>query len=268
MATPTAISDPRPARTGPSSGPLAGRVVLVTGAAKGLGRSVALAAAAAGADVAFTFHTSDERAEKTSTEIQALGRRSLVRRCDVRDREQIARVVAATHEAFGRIDGLVNNAGIMPENAFLEITEEQWDTVIRTDLTSMFLTSQAVLPIMLEQGSGSIVNVASRLGQVGWPGVAHYAAAKAGVMALAKSISREFGQRGVRANAVAPGVINTDMGRTVMDGEVGRKRMAELPLGRFAEPEEVADAVIFLLSDASALFLGQTLGPNSGGLMP
>jgi 3-oxoacyl-[acyl-carrier protein] reductase len=121
---------------------------------------------------------------------------------------------------------------------------------------------------MLERGGGTIVNIASRLGLVGWPGVAHYASAKAGLVALAKSISREFGQRGIRANCVAPGVTNTDMGRTVMEGEVGRRRMAELPLGRFGEPDEVADCVVFLLSDASSLLLGQTLNPNSGGLMP
>jgi 3-oxoacyl-[acyl-carrier protein] reductase len=121
---------------------------------------------------------------------------------------------------------------------------------------------------MLRSGGGSIVNIASRLGQVGWADVAHYASAKAGAIALAKSLSRAYGQQGLRVNTVAPGVTNTAMGRSVMDGEVGRRRMAELPLGRFGEPEEVADAVIFLLSDASSLFLGQTLGPNSGGLMP
>jgi 3-oxoacyl-[acyl-carrier protein] reductase len=145
---------------------------------------------------------------------------------------------------------------------------EEWDRVITTNLTSAFHASQAVLPGMLERGGGAIVNIASRLGLVGWPGVAHYASAKAGLVALAKSISREFGQRGIRANCVAPGVTNTDMGRTVMEGEVGRKRMAELPLGRFGEPDEVADCVVFLLSDASSLLLGQTLNPNSGGLMP
>jgi 3-oxoacyl-[acyl-carrier protein] reductase len=148
------------------------------------------------------------------------------------------------------------------------MTPEAWDRVITTNLTSAFHASQAVLPGMLERGGGTIVNIASRLGLVGWPGVAHYASAKAGLVALAKSISREFGQRGIRANCVAPGVTNTDMGRTVMEGEVGRRRMAELPLGRFGEPDEVADCVVFLLSDASSLLLGQTLNPNSGGLMP
>lgn len=264
MTTPPA-APPAPAR---SSGRLTGRVVMVTGGAKGLGRCVALAAAAEGADVAFTYLRSEGPAGETADEVRALGRRCVTQHCDVTVRADVRSAVETAHAELGRIDGLVNNAGIMPEHPFLEITEEQWDTVIRTDLTAMFHASQAVIPLMLGQGAGSIVNVASRLGQVGWPRVAHYAAAKAGAIALAKSISREFGQQGIRANAVAPGVINTDMGRTVMAGEVGRKRMAELPLGRFAEPEEVAQAVVFLLSDDSSLFLGQTLGPNSGGLMP
>src|SRR3990170_490967 len=163
--------------------------------------------------------------------------------------------LAAAEQGFGRLDGLVNNAGIMPASPFLEMTPEEWDRVITTNLTSAFHASQAVLPGMLERGGGTIVNIASRLGLVGWPGVAHYASAKAGLVALAKSISREYGQRGIRANAVAPGVTNTDMGRTVMEGEVGRKRMAELPLGRFGEPDEVADCVVFLLSDAPSLLL-------------
>jgi 3-oxoacyl-[acyl-carrier protein] reductase len=140
--------------------------------------------------------------------------------------------------------------------------------VLRTDLGSAFACSQAAIPGMLRRGQGSIVMISSRLGQIGFAGVAHYSAAKAGMIALAKSLSREFGARGVRANAVAPGVTVTAMGASVMDGEVGRRRMAELPLGRFATPEEVAAPVIFLLSDASATFLGQTLNPNCGGFMP
>lgn len=251
-----------------SAAPLAGTVVLVTGGGTGLGRCISLAVAAAGGDVALTYHSSDDGAQSAADEARARGVRCEVRPCDVRDREDVRGAVAWAAETFGRLDGLVNNAGVMPEHPFLEITEEQWDDVLRVDLTGAFFASQAAIPVMLENGGGSIVNIASRLGQVGWPRVAHYAAAKAGSIALAKSISREFGQQGIRANAVSPGVMNTAMGRTVMEGEVGRKRMAELPLGRFAEPEEVAQSVVFLLSDAGALFLGQTLGPNAGGLMP
>ena len=137
---------------------------------------------------------------------------------------------------MGPVDGLVNNAGIFPQTPFLEITDTEWSEVLATDLTAAFTCTQAVLPGMLEKGAGAIVMISSRLGQIGFAGVAHYAAAKAGMIALAKSISREFGGQGIRANAVAPGVVVTDMGATVMEGEVGRRRMAELPLGRFGHP--------------------------------
>lgn len=267
IAPPTAQPHGRSAGAG-RSGPLSGKAVLITGGGTGLGRSVALAAAHAGADVAFTYHSSEIAAKETAEQIRTGGGTCAVRACDVRSREEVRATVDWAHAELGRLDGLVNNAGVMPEHPFLEITEEQWDDVLRTDLSGAFFACQAAIPHMLAGGGGSIVNIASRLGQVGWPKVAHYASAKAGVMALAKSISREFGQQGIRANSVSSGVMNTAMGQTVMAGEVGRKRMAELPLGRFAEPEEVAQSVVFLLSDAADLFLGQTLGPNAGGLMP
>lgn len=246
---------------------LADRVVLITGGGVGLGRAIALAVAGAGGHVALSYHTSKSDAETTAEEVRDLGVQCVTRQCDVRSRADVRATVDWAHGEFGRLDGLVNNAGVMPEHSFLDITEEQWDDVIRTDLSGAFFASQAAIPYMLDGGGGSIVNIASRLGQVGWPKVAHYASAKAGVLTLAKSISREFGQQGIRANSVSPGVMNTAMGQTVMSGAVGRKRMAELPLGRFAEPEEVADSVVFLLSEAGALFLGQTLAPNAGGLM-
>ncbi|KAB2347888.1 SDR family NAD(P)-dependent oxidoreductase [Actinomadura rudentiformis] len=248
--------------------PLHDRVVLVTGAGRGIGRSIAMAAALDGAHVAIAYHSSEAGARELAEEIRAVGRDTDVHPCDVARREEVFALVDWAGKRFGRIDGLVNNAGIMPEAAFLDLTPEDWDLVLKTNLYGMFHASQAVLPGMLARGGGAIVNIASRLGLIGWPGVAHYASAKAGAMALAKSISREFGQRGIRANAVAPGVTNTAMGRTVMEGEVGRKRMLELPLGRFGEPGEVAECVTFLLSDAAGLLLGQTLHPNSGGLMP
>lgn len=247
---------------------LQGRVVLVTGGNRGIGAAVALAAAAVGADVAIGYRDRTEDADDVVRRIEALGRSCAVYPADIADGRAARAMVADAERDFGRIDGLVNNAGIMPSSPFLDMAADEWDTVIRTNLSSAFHTCQAVIPGMLFRGGGAIVNVASRLGQVGWPGVPHYAAAKAGLIALTKSLAREFGQRGVRANVVAPGVTNTEMGHTVMDGEVGRRRMAELPLGRFAEPEDVANAVVFLLSDASATFIGQTLNPNCGGYMP
>jgi 3-oxoacyl-[acyl-carrier protein] reductase len=249
-------------------GALDGRIVLVTGGGVGIGRAVALAAARAGAHLAVGAHVHNEEAEDVVKRVREMGADADMFVADVSRSEPARALVDWVAGRFGRIDGLVNNAGIMPSTPFLDITDDEWDLVLRTDLYSQFYCTRAAVPHMLENGGGAIVNIASRLGQVGWADVAHYASAKAGAIALAKSVSRAFGQQGIRANAVAPGVTNTAMGRSVMDGEVGRKRRAELPLGRFGEPEEVADAVVFLLSDAAALFLGQTLCPNSGGLMP
>lgn len=247
---------------------LAGRVVLVTGGSRGIGAAVALGAATAGATVAIGHLHDDEAAAATLAAVRDRGGEAHAFRADLGDRAQARGLVAAVEDRFGRVDGLVNNAGIMPETPFLQVRDAEWDLVLETDLSAAFATCQAVLPGMLARGGGAIVNVASRLAQVGMPGVVHYTAAKAGLIALTKSLAREFGRRGIRVNAVAPGVTNTAMGRTVMAGEVGERRRAELPLGRFAEPAEVADAVLFLLTDAAALFLGQTLNPNSGGYMP
>jgi 3-oxoacyl-[acyl-carrier protein] reductase len=251
-----------------SSEALAGRLVLVTGASRGIGAAIARAAAAAGADVAVGYRQQRDGARATAAAVRALGRRAEIFEADLADPDAGRAMVASVIDQMGPIDGLVNNAGIMPQSPFLEISDAEWSEVLAVDLTGAFACSQAVLPGMLERGSGAIVMISSRLGQIGFAGVAHYAAAKAGVMALAKSISREYGSQGIRANCVAPGVTITDMtSADVITGEVGRKRMAELPLGRFGQPEEIAAAAVFLLSDASSLFLGQTLGANSGGLM-
>ena len=169
---------------------------------------------------------------------------------------------------FGRVDGLVNNAGRTQVGPFLELHPEEWDLVMATDLSASFHTCRAVMPSMVDRGNGAIVNICSRLGQMGIPETAAYSAAKAGLIGLTRSLAREFGPRGVRVNAVAPGVVVTDMTADLVNSEAGRQRMRDMPLGRFGRPEEIADAVIFLLSDASSLFLGQTLNPNSGGYMP
>jgi 3-oxoacyl-[acyl-carrier protein] reductase len=260
------LVDPATDRQG--SGSLAGRLVLVTGASRGIGAATALAAGREGADVAVAYHMEAQRAEGVADEIRALGGRAQTFAADVSNFDEAQDMVRRVERDFGAIDGLVNNAGVMPQSPFLEMSEEEWNLVLRTDLTAAFACSQAALAGMLARGRGSIVMIASRLGQIGFAGVAHYSAAKAGMIALAKSISREFGTQGIRANTVAPGVTITDMGSQVTDGEVGRKRMAEMPLGRFGMPEEVADSIVFLLSDKSALYLGQTLNPNSGGFMP
>jgi len=247
---------------------LAGRVVLVTGASRGIGAAISRACADAGADVAVGYLDGKAGAEATVAEVRARNREAEAFPADVRDPGQVEAMVAAVVDRFGRIDGLVNNAGVMPETPVSDMAFDEWRHVIDVDLTGAFLCCQAALPHMLGRGSGSIVMISSRLGQIGFAGVAHYAAAKAGLIGLAKSLAKEVGPRGVRVNVVAPGVTITEMTSDITTGEVGRKRLAELPSGRFATAGEVAASVVFLLTDAAALYHGQTLCPNGGGHMP
>lgn len=244
------------------------RSLLVTGGSRGIGASIAQAAAVSGYDLAIGYLDRLEEAKAVAERVEASGARAIPIQRDVSVPEEARRMVAEAEEAIGPLDALVNNAGIMPETPFLEIPISEWDQVIATDLSAAFHTCQAVLPGMVDRGGGAIVNISSRLGQIGWPGVAHYAAAKAGLLGLTKSLAREFGPRGVRVNAVAPGPTQTSMSAEMMSGESGKRRLAELPAQRFPLPEDVAEAVLFLLSDSAAMFHGQTLCPNGGGYMP
>jgi 3-oxoacyl-[acyl-carrier protein] reductase len=247
---------------------LAGRVVLVTGSSRGIGAEVAVKAAAEGAIVAVHYHHSADAAMQTLARIRQAGGDGEAFAADIADGGQAEALVKRVIAGFGRVDSLVNNAGLTQVGPFLEIEPADWEAVIRTDLTAAFRTCRAVLPSMVERGSGTIVNIASRLAQIGVAETAAYSAAKAGVIGLTRALAREFGPRGIRINAVAPGVTVTEMTTDLVDGEEGQRRLRDMPLGRFGRPDEVADAVIFLLSDASSLFLGQTLNPNAGGYMP
>lgn len=251
-----------------TSDALAGSVVLITGASRGIGAATATACAAAGANLAIGYREAADGAEATVEAVRAHGGDAEAFPFDLRSAEHVDAMVAQVLDRFGRIDGLVNNAGIMPESRVAEMTVEEWTDVLDVDLTGAFLCTRAVLSGMVERGSGSIVMVSSRLGQIGFPGVAHYAAAKAGLLGFAKSLAKEVGPKGVRVNAVAPGFTVTDMTSDIADTEAGQRRLAELPAGRFATADDVAGSVVFLLSDAASMFYGQTLCPNGGGYMP
>lgn len=251
-----------------TAGSLAGRVVLVTGSSQGIGAAVAARAAEGGATVAVHYRANAEGADRTVDRVRAAGGDAEAFGADVTDGDQAVRLVHRVLDRFGRIDGLVNNAGRTQVGPFLGITPEEWDLVIRTDLSAPFHTCRAVLPSMLERGSGSIVNIGSRLAHMGVPETAAYSAAKAGVIGLTRSLAREFGPKGIRVNAVSPGVTVTEMTADMVDTDRGRERLRDMPVGRFAQPEEIAEAVVFLLSDAASMFLGQTLQPNGGGYMP
>ena len=244
------------------------RVVLVTGSSRGIGAEVAVKAAAEGARVAVHYHRESEKAEQTVQRAKATGAECEAFDADVADGRQAEALVERVIDRFGRIDGLVNNAGLTQVGPFLDLDPAEWNEVIATDLTAAYHTCRAALPSMVERGGGAIVNVASRLGQAGVTQTAAYSAAKAGLIGLTRALAREFGPSGIRVNAVAPGFVITEMTADLAESEEGQRRLRDIPLGRFGRADEVADAVIFLLSDASSLFLGQTVNPNGGAHMP
>ena len=247
---------------------LADRVVLVTGSSRGIGAEIAVKAAVAGARVAVHYRHASDVGDTTIARVRNLGADVEGFAADVADGAEAEALVGRVIERFGRIDALVNNAGLTQVGPFLELDPAEWDTVIATDLSAAFHTCRVAIPRMLEQGGGSIVNIASRLGQMGIAETAAYSAAKAGLIGLTRSLAREFGTRGIRINAVAPGVTITDMTADLLESDEGRRRMRDMAMGRFGRADEVAEAVIFLLSDSASLFTGQTLNPNAGGYMP
>ncbi len=247
---------------------LAGRVVLVTGSSRGIGAEIAVKAAAAGATVAVHYNSWPEGAARTVERITRAGGRADSFAADIAEGAQAESLVERTIGHFGRLDGLVNNAGLTQVGPFLELAPDLWDAVIATDLTAAFHTCRAALPSMVQRGTGSIVNVCSRLGQMGVAETAAYSAAKAGLIGLTRSLAKEFGRHGIRVNAVAPFVTVTDMTTDLVDSDEGGNRLRDAALGRFGTAGEVADSVIFLLSDVASLFTGQTLNPNAGAYMP
>ncbi len=241
------------------------RVSLVTGAGSGIGRAIAEKLAREGERVVVN-DLEETSAEEVVAGIEESGGEATSAPGDVSDPEDVRRMVERAREAFGPIEVLVNNAGHGQQKPFVELTVEDFDRMIEVHLRGTFLCTSAVLPGMLAAGRGVIVNVASQLGQIGGVELSHYSAAKAGIIGLTKSLAREVSAQGVRVNAVAPGPINTELVLSLSE-EWRRNKAAELPLGRFGEPWEVAETVAFLASEGAALYVGQTLGPNSGDVM-
>lgn len=250
-----------------SNAPLTDRVALITGAAGGLGSAIALAFVDAGASVAINDVRSSPALQGLADRISERGGVCVMVPGNVADPADVAAVAGGTLGHFGRIDVLVNNAGIMTEIPFLELSVEEWDRMIAVDLRSVFLCTQAVLPSMLERKYGVIINVSSQLGQKGAPTLAHYCAAKGGVLAFTRAIAQEVGKSGVRVNAIAPGPIETDMTRPFATEEWIANKAAANVLGRLGTPDEIAPTAVFLASDAASFYVGQTLYPNGGGVM-
>lgn len=241
------------------------RCALITGAGSGIGRAVAEALADRGDRVVIN-DLQTEVAEKAAARIQERGAEAIPAPGDVSNPDDVGRVVEAAKDAFGPPGILVNNAGFLRQSRFVDLGVEDFDRMIAVHLRGNFLCTRAVLPDMLSKGRGVVVNVASQLGQIGGVELCHYSAAKAGIIGLTKSLAREVSSLGVRVNAVAPGPVNTELVAD-LTAQWRAAKEAELPLGRFGEAHEVAATVAFLASDDAALYVGQTLGPNSGDVM-
>ncbi|MCR9255786.1 MAG: SDR family oxidoreductase [Alphaproteobacteria bacterium] len=247
------------------SGRLAHHIAIVTGAGAGIGKAIALRLAAEGAKVTVQ-DLSPEAARATATAIADAGGQAISVAGDVSVAADVDAAIAACREAWGAPSLMVNNAGIVQQVRLDAMEDADWDRMIAVHLRGTYLFCRRVLGPMLESGSGVIVNIASQLGQIGGVELVHYSAAKAGIIGLTKALAREVSEQGVRVNAVAPGPINTELVMTLSDAWRGAKA-AELPLGRFGEPEDVAATVAFLASDDAKIYVGQTLGPNSGDVM-
>ena len=244
-------------------GLLDGKVALITGAARGIGKAIALKFASEGADVAFTDLVINEAAEETVKEIGAFGHKVKAYASNAADFEQSHSAVMQVVEHFGRIDILVNNAGITKDALMLRMSEQQWDAVIAVNMKSAFNFMHAVVPLMSRQRSGSIINMASIAGQTGNPGQVNYSASKAGLIAMAKSVAKEMGPRGIRANAIAPGFIITEMTDALPDA-VKEEYLKLIPLKRGGTVEDIANTALYLASDLSAYVTGQVIPVNGG----
>ncbi len=244
-------------------GLLTGKTALVTGAARGIGKAIALKFAAEGANVAFTDLVIDENGQATEAEIAALGVKAKGYASNAADFAQTEEVVKLVKEEFGSIDILVNNAGITKDGLMLRMTEQQWDAVIAVNLKSAFNFIHACVPIMMRQKGGSIINMASVVGVHGNAGQANYAASKAGMIALAKSVAQEMGPKGIRANAIAPGFVETAMTAALSD-EIREEWKKKIPLRRGGQTEDIANTALYLASDLSSYVSGQVIQVDGG----
>jgi 3-oxoacyl-[acyl-carrier protein] reductase len=243
---------------------LKGKVAVVTGASRGIGKAAALALVTQGAKVVINYARSSDAAEATVKEITDAGGEAIAVQADVSQSEQVDNLFKTTLDKFGRTDVLVNNAGITKDNLLLRMKPEQWQAVIDLNLTGVFLCTKAVSKTMLKQRSGRIINIASVAGQMGNPGQANYSAAKAGVIGFTKTVAKELANRGITVNAVAPGFIETDMTHDLKSDDI----IKFIPLGRYGKPEEVAGTIRFLASDPAAAYItGQVFNVDGGMVM-
>ena len=242
---------------------LTGKVALVTGAGRGIGKEIALTLAAYGADVIVNYNGSKERAEEVAAQIKDMGRKAAAMQCSVADFEACGQMITDALAEFGHIDILVNNAGITKDNLVIKMTEADFDAVIDTNLKGTFNTIKHMYRPFLKQKAGRIINLSSVSGVLGNAGQANYAASKAGVIGLTKSMARELASRNITVNAVAPGFIDTDMTQAMTD-TAREATLAQIPLKRVGTPKEIAETVAFLASDKAAYITGQVISVDGG----
>jgi 3-oxoacyl-[acyl-carrier protein] reductase len=245
---------------------LAGKVAIVTGAARGIGEGIALKLAAEGADIAFTYvsDSSSEKAKMLEEKLTALGVKAKAYQTNAGDYTACEVFVTDVLKVFGQLDICVNNAGISKDNLLLRMTPEQWDEVMQTNLKSVFNMTKQVIRPMMKAKSGSIINMSSVIGEMGNAGQSSYAASKAGVIGFTKSIAKELGSRNIRCNAIAPGFVETDMTSYLKEGEGAEKYKAGIPLGRFGSAEDIANVTLFLASEHSNYVTGQVISVCGG----
>ena len=244
---------------------LAQQIAVVTGAGRGIGRAIALKFAAAGADVVCVSRTA-EHSEKVAAEVRALGRRAWAFAVDVSDPAAVAAAAEKILAEAGKVDVLVNNAGVTKDGLLMRMSEADWDTVLNTNLRGAFLFTKAFTRAFLKQRSGRIINLASVIGLIGNAGQCNYAASKAGLIGLTKSVAKEFGSRGVTCNAIAPGFIETDM-TAVLDEKLKEGLLKQIPLGRFGQGEDIAEAALYLAGPGGRYVTGQVLTVDGGMVM-
>ena len=245
---------------------LKGKVAVVTGASRGIGKAVALKLASLGADIAINYAGNEQAALETKSEVEALGVKVICEKVDVSDFDQVKEFMDSVTNEFGSIDILVNNAGITKDTLLMKMKEDDWDRVIDVNLKGVFNCTKSVTRQMMKQRSGRIINMTSIVGITGNAGQGNYCAAKAGVIGLTKATARELASRNINVNAIAPGFIATDM-TDVLKDDIKDAMLSKIPLGKFGQAEDVANAVAFLASDMSAYITGQVINVDGGFVM-
>lgn len=245
---------------------LDGKKALITGASRGIGQAIAFSFASEGCDIAFCHVDDPDGADQTCQKIESLGQRAFAINCDVSDAAAVDQMVQQFTQQLGQIDIVVNCAGISGDARFEAITIQEWDRMINVHLRGTFLVTHACYPGMLHRGWGRIINIASQLAYKGAPNLTHYCAAKAGIIGFTRALAYEGAPRGVLVNAIAPGPVDTELLK-VLSEEWRQMKLAQLPLGRFGQPEEIAPTALLLASEDGSFYVGQTLSPNGGDVM-